>query len=51
MKKTYKKPELNVEQFDVEDIITASSPDNSKFLQTVGDLMENMLDMFNSLGQ
>ena len=51
MKKTYEKPELRTEPFDVEDVITASSPDNSKFLQTVGDLMENMLDMFNSLGQ
>ena len=51
MKKTYEKPELHVEHFDVEDVITASSPDNPNFLQTVGNLMENMVDMFNNLGQ
>ena len=51
MKKTYEKPELNIEQFDVEDVITASSPNNPNFLQTVGNLMENMVDMFNNLGQ
>ena len=51
MKKTYEKPELNIEQFDVEDVITASSPNNPNFLQTVGTLMENMVDMFNNLGQ
>ena len=50
MKKTYEKPELHVEQFDAEDVITASSPDFPKFLQTVGNLMENMVDMFNSMG-
>ena len=53
MKKTYEKPELNVAQFDVEDVITASAPGNpiQNALDTVGDLMENMIDMFNNLGQ
>ena len=50
MKKTYEKPELNAEAFDVEDVITASSPAQN-FLNTVGDFMENMIDMFNSMGQ
>ena len=51
MKKTYEKPELHVEQFDVEDVITASGG----FLQTVADTFENLIgdigDMLNSLGQ
>ena len=53
MKKTYEKPELNVEQFDVEDVITASSPNNpiQNVLDQVGDFMENMIDMFNNMGQ
>ena len=53
MKKTYEKPVLNVEQFDVEDVITASAPGNpvQKVLHQVGDLMENVIDMFNNLGQ
>ena len=53
MKKTYEKPALNVEQFDVEDVITASAPGNpvQKVLDQVGDLMENVIDMFNNLGQ
>ena len=52
MNKTYEKPELNVEQFDVEDVITASAPDSpvQNMLNTVGDFMENMIDMFNSMG-
>ena len=49
MRKTYEKPELNIEQFDVEDVITVSEGGN-KFLQTVGGVMEQMVDMFNSLG-
>ena len=36
MKKTYEKPELRTEQFDVEDVIT--------FLQTVADQFENLID-------
>ena len=53
MKKTYEKPVLTTEQFDVEDVITASAPDSpvQNMLNTVGDLMENMIDMFNNLGQ
>ena len=53
MKKTYNKPELRVEAFDVEDVITASSPDSpvQNIIDTVGGLMEQMVDMFNSLGQ
>ena len=50
MKKTYEKPELRTEPFDAEDVITASSANNPSFLQTVGNLMENMVDMFNNLG-
>ena len=50
MRKTYEKPALNIEQFDVEDVITVSGEGN-KFLQTVGGVMEQMVDMFNSLGQ
>ena len=53
MKKTYESPELHTEPFDVEDVITASAPGNpvQKVLHQVGDLMENMIDMFNNLGQ
>ena len=52
MKKTYEKPELNAEAFDVEDVIAASSANPvQNVLDQVGDFMENMLDMFNSLGQ
>ncbi len=40
MKKTYEKPELRTEQFDVEDVITASGG----FLQTVADQFENLID-------
>ena len=51
MKKSYEKPELHIEQFDVEDVITASGG----FLQTVADTFENLIgdigDMLNSLGQ
>lgn len=43
MKKTYKKPELHTEQFDVEDVITASG----NFLQTVADGFENPIDIGN----
>ena len=39
MKKTYEKPVLNVEQFDVEDVITVST------LDTVGDTYENPINM------
>ena len=44
MKKTYEKPELQVEQFDVEDIITVSGGD---LLQTVGGVNEMMTDLGN----
>ena len=44
MKKTYEKPVLNVEQFDVEDVITLSDPDSGKLLQ-VGDNFENPIDL------
>ena len=44
MKKTYEKPELNVEQFDVEDVITLSDPNSRKLLQ-VGDRFENPIDL------
>ena len=51
MKKTYEKPVLTTEQFDVEDVITASG----NLLQTVGgqfeQLIGNLTDMINSLGQ
>ncbi len=52
MKKTYESPELRVEPFDVENVITASSANPiQNVLDTVGDFMENMIDMFGSLGQ
>ncbi|MBR5618203.1 MAG: hypothetical protein IKW76_00550 [Clostridia bacterium] len=52
MKKTYEKPELHTEQFDVEDVITVSSANPiQKVLDQVGDFMENMIDMFNNMGQ
>ena len=51
MKKTYEKPELRTEPFDAEDVITASGNPLQNMLNTVGDFMENMIDMFNSLGQ
>ena len=49
MKKTYEKPELNVEAFDVEDVITASSPGNpdQNTLNQVGDFMETPINMGN----
>ena len=51
MKKSYEKPELHIEQFDVEDVITASGG----FLQTVAGQFENLIgnlaDMLGSLGQ
>ena len=51
MKKTYEKPELHVEPFYVEDVITASGG----LLQTVGDQFEqligNIAGFINSLGQ
>ena len=51
MKKTYEKPVLTTEQFDVEDVITASGG----FLQTVAGQFENLIgnlaDMLGSLGQ
>lgn len=50
MKKAYEKPELHVEPFDVEDVITASGG----FLQTVGGQFEQLIadfvDMINNLG-
>ena len=50
MKKTYAKPALRTEQFDVEDVITVSG----SFLDTVTDQFENLIgnvsDMLNSLG-
>ena len=53
MKKTYEKPALRTEPFDVGDVITLSEPGNpvQNLLNTVGNFMENMVDMFNSLGQ
>ncbi len=51
MKKTYEKPELNVEAFDTEDVITASGG----FLETVGkqfeELIGNIGEMLGNLGQ
>ena len=44
MKKTYERPALNVEQFDVEDVITLSDPDAGKLTQ-VGDQFENPIDL------
>ena len=44
MKKTYETPALNVEAFDVEDVITASSPDSGKLSQ-VSDTYENPVDL------
>ncbi len=53
MKKTYEKPELHTEQFTAENVITASSGPSpiQEALETVGALMEHMVDMVNSLGQ
>ena len=42
MKKSYEKPVLTTEQFDVEDVITASSPDS---LPQVGSDFENPIDL------
>ena len=51
MKKTYEKPELSVERFGVEDVITVSGG----LLQSVGEQFENLIgnlaDMLGSLGQ
>lgn len=43
MKKTYETPELNVETFDVEDVITTSSGE----LSQVSDSFENPIDLGN----
>ena len=47
MKKTYEKPALNTEQFDVEDVITASS--NNALDTVAGGIgnMENPVDLGN----
>ena len=42
MRRTYEKPELNVEAFDVEDVITASG-----LLDTVGGNNESPIDIGN----
>ena len=51
MKKTYEKPELRTEQFDVDDVITASG----SFLQMVGgqfeQLIGNIAEMLGGSGQ
>ena len=49
MKKTYEKPVLTTEQFDVEDVITASSPVSpiQNKLNQVGDFMENPVNLGN----
>ena len=53
MKKTYEKLVLTTELFDAEDVIAASAPGNpvQNLLNTVGYFMENMVAMFNNLGQ
>lgn len=53
MKKTYEKPDLHTEPFDVTDVVTASADVSpvQNALQTVGYLMEQMVDMFQELGQ
>lgn len=53
MKKTYEKPALHTEAFDVEDVVTVSSGPSpiQHALETVGGLMEQMVEMFGSLGQ
>ena len=52
MKKTYETPALNVETFDVEDVITASSPVSpiQNTLHQVADTFENMMnDVFDTM--
>ena len=53
MRKTKERPALRVGQFDVGDVITASSGTIpiQNALDTVGDFMENMIDVFNRMGQ
>ena len=50
MKKQYEKPELQIESFDVDDVITVSSG----LMQTITDgmqtLIENASDFFHNLG-
>ena len=50
MKKTYETPALNVEQFDVEDVITASGSLLDSVSDQFEDLIGNLSDMLNGLG-
>ena len=49
MKKTYEKPELQTEAFDVEDVITASGGLMQTFTDSFQTLMSNVSDFFHSL--
>lgn len=49
MKKTYEKPELNTEAFDVEDVITVSGGLMQTFTDAFQTLMGNVNGFFHSL--
>ena len=49
MKKTYEKPELNTEAFDVEDVITASGGLMQTFTDSFQTLIHNAGEFFHSL--
>ena len=49
MKKTYESPELNVEPFDVEDVVTASGGLMQTLTDSFQTLVSNVSDFFHSL--
>ena len=49
MKKQYEKPELNVEAFDVEDVITVSGGLGRTFTDSFQTLWDNAVGLFHSL--
>ncbi len=49
MKKTYEKPELKTERFDVEDVITASGGLGQTFTDAFQTLINNASGFFHSL--
>ena len=49
MKKTYEKPELKTESFDVEDVITASGGLMQTFTDAMQTLIGNAAGLFHSL--
>ena len=49
MKKTYEKPVLRIEQFDMEDVITTSGL-LTMVARTFEDVIDNFIEMYQSIG-